>query len=406
MNGATPLLDIGHIYGNDKKKVDSLRTFEDGRMKSTVLKGYYELMPQCEKGVPDGCFETGDFRYDVVPALALHHTLHLRSHNRLAHALQQMNPHWNDERLFQEARRINIAVHQHVTFNEYLPIVIGTKYMKSRGMKPFSYGNSSYRMDYDSYLNPNTFNEFSAAAFRLHSQIPGRWSLIDGKTHEYFFLRDHMLNSSMMFSENNVDAQIRGMLFQQPQRTDPFFSVEVTNFLFRGNEPFGLDLAALDIQRGRDHGIPPWNELRKLCGLSPVDTWTDVAQHMGTKYVDLLRSVYSHPHDIDFWVGGTLEEERLGGALVGPSFMCIIGEQFFRKQRGDRFYYEYQSAGFTPEQLASIRRTSLASFLCFTSDTLRRASPFAYFQAGPGNEEMDCSYLPHVDLSHWKDYYG
>ncbi|CAG0904971.1 unnamed protein product, partial [Cyprideis torosa] len=125
LNGATPLLDIGHIYGNDKKKVDSLRTFEDGRMKSTVFKGYYELMPECEKGVPDGCFETGDFRYDVVPALALHHTLHLRSHNRLAHALQQMNPHWSDERLFQEARRINIAVHQHVTFNEYLPILIG-----------------------------------------------------------------------------------------------------------------------------------------------------------------------------------------------------------------------------------------------------------------------------------------
>ena len=58
------------------------------------------------------------------------HTLFLREHNRLADELYRLNPQWNDEKLFQEARRVLIALEQHITYNEYLPVLLGSEILK------------------------------------------------------------------------------------------------------------------------------------------------------------------------------------------------------------------------------------------------------------------------------------
>lgn len=62
------------------------------------------------------------------------HTVLMREHNRIATALSQLNPHWDDERLYQETRHIMIAVHQHVTYNEFLPMVLGKEVMEKYGL--------------------------------------------------------------------------------------------------------------------------------------------------------------------------------------------------------------------------------------------------------------------------------
>lgn len=106
-------------------------------------------------------FATGDDRANAEPHMAMMHTVFHREHNRLADRLSKLNPHWNDETLYQEARRIVIAEIQHVTFNEWLPILVGKNYTDS-AMKESSY---------DADENPAVSNEAATAALRFFNSL-------------------------------------------------------------------------------------------------------------------------------------------------------------------------------------------------------------------------------------------
>ena len=100
------------------------------------------------------------------------HTIWLREHNRIANQLLLLNPHWNDDKVFQESRRIVVAEMQHITYNEWLPIILGMKYMDSFGMKPSEAG---FNQLYDAEVNPSVTNAFATAAFRFgHSLVQGK----------------------------------------------------------------------------------------------------------------------------------------------------------------------------------------------------------------------------------------
>lgn len=126
-----------------------------------------------------------------------------------------------------------------------------------------------------------------------------------------------------------------------------------------------MDLAAINIQRGRDHGIPPYTHWRVPCGLTPINTWQEFANVVGPESARRISHAYHSVHDIDLFVGGIAERPVVGG-LVGPTFACIIAQQFSNSRKGDRFWYEnggFESS-FTPAQLHVIRRVSFASVLC------------------------------------------
>ena len=98
------------------------------------------------------------------------HTMFLREHNRVARNLKSLNPQWNDEKLFQESKRIVNAEWQHIVYNEFLPVILGKHYMKSYGLLTLSDGHSS---NYRSDIDPRITNAFATAAFRMgHTLIP------------------------------------------------------------------------------------------------------------------------------------------------------------------------------------------------------------------------------------------
>jgi hypothetical protein len=127
-----------------------------------------ELMPtthshaEC-KAESGKCFKAGDMRASEQPGLAALHTIFLREHNRIVGKLQEINTHWDDERLFQEGRRIMGAMNQHITYNEFLPRIIGLNAMNRYGLRVRTEG---YSNEYDRTCNPAIFNEFATAAFR------------------------------------------------------------------------------------------------------------------------------------------------------------------------------------------------------------------------------------------------
>lgn len=86
------------------------------------------------------CFNGGDGRASEQPGLTAFHTVWLRYHNTLAETLSIVNPHWSDEKVYQEARRIIGALIQHITYREFLPVLLGTFCMTI--LKTCAYNNS------------------------------------------------------------------------------------------------------------------------------------------------------------------------------------------------------------------------------------------------------------------------
>ena len=109
------------------------------------------------------------------------HTLWLREHNRVAAQLRSFKHHWQDEKLFQEARRIVIAEMQHIIYNEWLPIILGSAYMDRTGLATLESGYSNAYFSEGSspdQFDPRVTNEFATAAFRFgHSLIPSTFNV-------------------------------------------------------------------------------------------------------------------------------------------------------------------------------------------------------------------------------------
>ena len=98
----------------------------------------------------------------------------------------------------------------------------------------------------------------------------------------------------------------------------------------------GLDLAALNIQRGRDHGLKSYNEYRVACNLKRAHAFDDLSREINLDVIKRLKQIYASVEDVDLFTGG-LSEVPLKGALVGPTFACIIGIQFQKLKKCDRY---------------------------------------------------------------------
>ncbi len=158
-----------------------------------------------------------------------------------------------------------------------------------------------------------------------------------------------------------LESLFRGLVYQQPQNIDPEIVDGVRNFLFGDPGQGGFDLAALNIQRGRDHGLADYTSVLMAYGLPPNVSFYSITHQLRSQ--SRLANAYGHINDIDLWMGG-LAETHLSQSLVGPTFHAIILDQFLRLREGDRFWYLNDPFFLDhPELLKDITHTSLADII-------------------------------------------
>lgn len=408
MNQITHYIDNSNIYGSSKEEAEEVREHKGG-----LLKVQEKSLLPVDNGVEaceskkDGfdCFLAGDNRVNEQTGLALLHTVWMREHNRLARELAYINPHWSDETIYQEARRIVNAQYQHIVYNEWLPVILGKGYMEESGLLPRREG---YSRDYDSGLNAATFNEFATVAFRFgHTLVQGMLKLFGkkGVPTETIELHTQFNDPKALYTPGKLDEFLRGLATQPIQQFDNFVTSELTNRLFQTDEmPFGMDLIALNTQRARDHAIAPYNDLRAACGLPRATTFDDLLDVIPERVVNSFKRLYAHVDDIDPFIAG-ISERSAEGSVLGPTFRCIVGEQFTRLKRGDRFFYDFADmpASFTEAQLYEIRHASWARILCNNGDYIQYMQPLAFFQPKGLNERVSCDdyVIPKLDLTPW-----
>ncbi|CAC5397403.1 PXDN [Mytilus coruscus] len=410
VNELTSYIDGSMLYGSTKKEMDSLREFSGGRMRCTDT----NLLPENSAGMclklnkNDVCQAAGDSRVDVVPNLGGNHILLMREHNRIADELVVVNPHWDDERVFQETRKIVIAMIQHISYNEYLPGVIGPDAMTYYDLELSPRG---YDDPYDPDLNPSVRNAFAAAAFRFgHSQVMPEQAYLfhDYVSFEHYPLEKEFMNTHMIQKNEGkkVPALMRWLSYDKAMDTDRFFVKEIRDLLFLKNGK-SSDLPAINIQRGRDHGLPAYNAFREHCGLSTVTRWNPnadegLADHRWS-VTRILKDLYQNVADIDLFAGA-ITENKVPGGLVGPTFACLIGEQFEALKKGDRFWYETSDSaiGFTEDQLHSIKRMKLSKLFC-ENFGLHQIQRRIFNVVSEWNGLELCTDLPDINLQLWRE---
>ncbi|GFT01135.1 peroxidase [Trichonephila clavipes] len=412
MDQLTAFVDSSTVYGNQENETESLRSFRDGKLIVTKVPHTGDLLPQTDDAQKDQCsvpqrnlfcFRAGDARVNQHPALTSLHTIWMRQHNRIAEGLKHVNPHWDDETLFWETRRIIGAQFQMVVFGEYLPVVLGSHYMDFYSLWVLENGFTQY----NSKMEPTMINEFSTAAYRYgHSLVDGLFSEIQEHSGHIsgIMLRNYFFFPFELY-DGQLDPLMKGMTLQPSQKFDPYLVPDVRNFLYRrrGNAT-GLDLAAFNIQRGRDHGLQGYTSYIQYCFGVEIKTFEDLDRFVTPERRKRLQDLYQSVHDIDLFTGGT-SESHVPDGIVGPTFACIIGIQFYHLKFGDRYYFEHhgETGSFSLEQLSSLKKSTLSKIICENTH-IQEMQRYAFRFPSSSNPVSHCNELEDLDLSAWEDF--
>jgi hypothetical protein len=374
VNAVTSFLDLSQVYGSTQTVADALRTHVGGLMKTSpgnmlpyANSTYFTPAQLAALGMQNGSgavpdsqlFATGDVRGNENLELTALQTLFVRNHNRIAAELQKEHPDWTDEQLYQEARKLNIATEQMITYTAYLPDLLGANAL------------SAYT-GYKANVDPAIATEFSTVAFRFgHSLLSGNierhgnngLDIADASAGgssinlAQDFFDPNLLNPAGVVdpltghTSSNIDAVLKGDADGDSQAMDLPAIREVRNLLFGNGSQGGQDLIARDIQRARDDGIGTYNRVRVAYGLPAVTSFAQITSNVTVQ--NELQQAYGSVDNIDPFEGG-LAEDHVPGSDVGPLFQKIMVDQFTRLRDGDRFFYLNEH--FTQDELQILQQ--------------------------------------------------
>ena len=331
VNHVTAYIDGSVVYGSDAEHALALRSMEGGRLESQET-GVGELLPFNDDGLINApapspnFFLAGDVRSNENIGLTSMQTLWVREHNRLADELaatefegQDLSDPDVDEAIYQRARQVVIGLIQNITYNEFLPSTVGFNAIPTYS-------------GYDPSIDPQISTEFSSAAFRIgHTTLSDELVLTsDGETVPLAdaFFQPHLV------SQYGIDGILDGLATTKMEEVDTYIVDAVRNFLDDGP---GFDLAAINIQRGRDHGLPDLNTLRVSHGLQPLEDFSELTSDAAL--AEMFTDIYGSPDNADPWIA-MIAEDHVPGTMTGETIYANLVDQFTRLRDGDRFYFE------------------------------------------------------------------
>jgi len=392
INVLSAYVDGSNVYGSSDVRAEALRTKLDGKLKTSEPAGVEsrELLPFNDGGLPNAqmgkanWYVAGDVRVNEHSVLICMHTLFVREHNRLCDELVDLNgPYKNfakhidelgdpeqspavaarrDHEVFEMARRIVGAITQVITYEEFLPALLG-----KNALAPYQ--------GYNSRVNASIANIFSTAAYRLgHSMLPKDIPLINEKGVTTRLGFDKLFFTPSLIAKHGVDVFMRGLASERMQEIDNLTVEPIRSALFKNRSGHLNDLAALNIQRGRDHGLPDYLTCRAAYNLPKKTEFSQISRNSDT--ADRLEKAYGDIGLIDPWIGaisedhvwhvaGRVVQKRQRGAFqaaVGELVFAVLKDQFERLRDGDRFWYENDPA-FDSRMISQLKRTRLSTII-------------------------------------------
>jgi hypothetical protein len=373
----TSWMDGSMIYGSNATTAAALRTFEGGHLKV----GTNDLLPlNNSQNFPNGTlpmsndagivpddqlFAAGDVRANENIELTAMQTMFMREHNYWADKLAKEHPKWDDQQLYTVARAIVIGEIQSITYNEWLPAILGPN-----ALTPYT--------GYNPNANPGIANEFSTAAFRFgHSMLGDEVGFLnnDGSSVTPEMPLSEVFSDPTILEQYGISPSIKYLATDPSSEIDTKVVDSLRNMLFGPPGSGGLDLASLNIERGRDHGLADYNSIRVAYGLPAVTSFSQITSNVQLQQE--LQQMYGSVNNIDAWVG-MLAEDHAPGANVGPTAQAVIADQFERIRDGDRFWYQREFSG---QLLNQIQHTTLADIMARDAGVTNTQSNVFYFKA-------------------------
>lgn len=342
INYASPYIDLSQIYGNDLAAYTSIRRNDgSGKLKTVLTPEAFvgdDEMPIFNATLQQ--FVHLDARYNDNPLLMALYVLFVREHNYWADTLAAERPHLNEHELFNLARHITIAEAQSITYTDFMQLLVGSSSGLFSGV---CFTDPSFHVDddiaevVDEYLHRTTvYNEWSTAVLPVYQTLMP--DAIEVRDDENLTVSDTLplVNDTQTAAyawEHGIGGLLLGGAMQEAELRDTHV-VNAVRLHNGGSE----DLSAIQIARGRDHQLPPYQAFYDLLFGRHGATCERFAYN--NELCPDVEAVYGVSEDVDLMTG-LFAEKQSTKDILGP-----VGAEVFIKQlelikRNDYYFYTW-----------------------------------------------------------------
>ncbi|KAF9420421.1 hypothetical protein HW555_003343 [Spodoptera exigua] len=409
---STPGIDLSSVYGNFLKNLQ-----EKGRLYQGGLLKYEEdsgrIWPPSTKTQANVCFlnqRPAETRCHDMPedggntlgGINLMAVWLWRNHNFIATQLAKVNPCWDDERLFNTARDINIALYLQFNYYELIPAFLGYENLIKDGVIT---PTGEFRDVYNEKVLPQVSLEFPFALRWLHTVQEGSLKMYDLEGHylKQFPIVNLTLRTGYFDVDNNIDYITQGSFRQGSAKIDYIADPDITEQGLGPHQSVS-DLMTNDMAKNRYFGFQPYVKYREACFGKPIRSFYDLEGIVDSERIEILRDLYEKVEDVDLLAGIWVERPIYGG-YVPPTFYCLTIDQLRRNMISDRHWYERPNRpnAFNALQLGEIRKYTIARLLCDIGDKVTKIQPHAFLKAGFNNKMVSCENIPAINYEAWRD---